>query len=132
MKKQISFAFLFACMLVIVPACEKTNTGSDINTMFLDQADCTGVDIASNSYSIAIKAILDTECASSGCHDAATKSDGIDLSTYGKAKTAFQNTNCLCAIHHGSGCKPMPNSGAKLSDAILKKIDCWAKNGYVE
>jgi hypothetical protein len=130
MKKQITLAFACCCLLAFVPACEK-NTPNNSNT-YLDQADCTGVDIAGNSYDNEIKAILDSQCATAGCHDALTKSEGIDLSTYAKAKTAFQNQACLCTIHHGPECRPMPQDGAKLSDAVIKKIDCWAKNGYVE
>jgi hypothetical protein len=129
MKKMLSLATLLAIVLAVTPACEKNGTSS---TNYLDQADCTGVDIAQNSYELAIKDILDTRCATSGCHDAGSQSDGIDLSTYAKAKSAFQNKDCLCAIHHGSDCKPMPQGSSKLSDATIQKIDCWAKNGYLE
>lgn len=116
-------------LIMALFACEKGTTN---NNNYLDQADCTGVDIATNSYSNTIKDILDNNCASSGCHDAVTKESGIDLSTYGKAKTAFETTDCLCTIHHGSGCEPMPKGSAQLSAGVIKLIDCWAKNGYVE
>lgn len=128
MTKGIFSATIIILALAIIPACDKTGSGNN----YLDQADCTGVDAAQNTYTKTVKAILDSECASSGCHDAVYQRSGVDLSTYAKAKNAFQNTNCLCTIHHGSECKPMPDGGAKLSDATIQKIDCWAKNGYAE
>lgn len=70
---------------------------------------------------------MDTYCALSGCHNASSREAGVDLSTYAKTKNAFETTSCLCTIHHGSGCSPMPKGGSKLSDATIKLIDCWAK-----
>lgn len=106
------------------------NCAKDNSTDYLEQADCTGIDASANTYTNSIKAILDAQCATSGCHDALTQSENINLTTFASSKSAFQNTNCLCSIHHGSGCKPMPDGSAQLSDAVIQKIDCWAKNGY--
>jgi len=128
MQKISLLSLVIALLVVSAPACEKGSTGNS----YLDQADCTGINTSENTYTKSIKAILDTECASSGCHDAITHEKDIDLSTYGKAKTAFQNEACLCSIHHGVECTSMPDGGGKLRNAIIKKIDCWAKNGYAE
>lgn len=124
--------FLKACMVILLVSflgnCAKdSSTGT-----YTDQADCTGIDATANTYTQAIKAILDVQCTNSGCHDALSRSEGIDLSTYAASKSAFDTRNCLCSIHHGSGCKPMPEGGYKLSDAVIQKIDCWVKNGYKE
>lgn len=107
-------------------ACKKESDSSQ----YLSDAVCTGIDATANSYTNSIKAILDSQCATSGCHDAATAEEGINLSTYASAKSAFQNEECLCAIHHGNGCEAMPYQQSKLEDALIQKIDCWAKNGY--
>lgn len=121
--------FLVGFILALTAlACNKDSSSSD----YLDQADCSGIDASTNTYSLSIKTILNNNCATSGCHNAATTAEGIDLSSYSAAKDAFERTECLCSIHHGSGCKPMPDGGGKLSDALIQKIDCWAKNGYAQ
>lgn len=114
--------------ILTVISCVKDTTNSD----YLDNADCSGIDTDANTYTKSIKAILDTHCATSGCHDAFAQSEGVDLSDYANAKNGFENQDCLCSIHHGSGCTPMPEGASKLSDAIIQKLDCWAKNGYLQ
>lgn len=118
----LALSFFFA-----VIGCKK-----DSGTDYLNQADCTGINTDNNTYTKSIKAILDSRCATAGCHDAGKKEQGIDLSTYATSKSAFENKECLCSIHHGSGCNPMPQGGSKLDDATIKLIDCWGKNGYKE
>lgn len=120
---------IFALLLIFAPAsCKKESSSSD----YLNQADCSGITTSDNTYTKSIKAILDNRCATSGCHDASRKEAGINLSTYAAAKSAFQNKECLCSIHHGSDCDPMPRGSSKLDDNTIKLIDCWAKNGYAE
>jgi hypothetical protein len=126
MRKLVFFA-LFS-LPFILGDCNK----EDSNSQYLENADCSAVDVSNNTYTKSIKSILDKSCATSGCHDAKSKEDGIDLSTYSSSKSAFENSDCLCSIHHGSGCDPMPRGSAKLSDATIQLIDCWVKNGYSE
>ncbi|MCB0528095.1 MAG: hypothetical protein KDC61_18380 [Saprospiraceae bacterium] len=113
-------------LILLLGNCAKESASSN----YAEQADCTGIDAQANSYTNSIKAILDAQCATSGCHDAFSQSESIDLSNYASAKSAFENRACLCSIHHGAGCTPMPEGRAKLSDATIQKIDCWVKNGY--
>jgi hypothetical protein len=117
---------LVAMILMTVASCKKTESSGS----FTDNANCTGVVDSTNTYGIAIKSIMDKNCASSGCHSASSKRDGVDLSSYSAVKSEISTGNSLCTIHHGSGCKPMPQGSAKLSDSDIAKIDCWAKNGY--
>ncbi len=116
---------LFAISVLAVFSC-----GDDDGPDYTADADCTQIDVNLNSYTNSIKTILDASCALSGCHDAATKQSGVQLDTYAEAKRAFDKDNALCAIHHGSGCKPMPDNGTQLADDLINKIDCWVKNGY--
>ncbi len=122
---------LFPAVFIAVFILSNCNK-EDSNSQYLDNADCSTVDATNNTYTKEIKRILDNSCATSGCHDAKSKEDGIDLSTYANSKSAFENKDCLCTIHHGSGCDPMPRGSAKLSDATIQLIDCWVKNGYKE
>ncbi|MCF8243735.1 MAG: hypothetical protein K9J37_02540 [Saprospiraceae bacterium] len=127
-KTILAFALFSLALIFAVASCKKDSNNPD----YAANADCTAIVTADNTYTNSIKAILNTGCASAGCHDAISVSSGVDLSNYANSKNVFQNNNALCAIHHGSGCKPMPNGSPKLSDATINKLDCWAKNGYAE
>jgi hypothetical protein len=122
-KKIIAIVVILSIMFA---ACKKNDTSST----FVDKAVCTSVIDSANTYAKSIKDIINTNCAQSGCHSASSKKAGVDLSGYSSVKEEIQNGNSLCTIHHGSGCKPMPQGGNKLSDSDIAKIDCWAKNGY--
>ncbi len=88
--------------------------------------DCTGV---SPTYTNAVKDIFDNSCATGGCHDAATKESGYDLSDYAGSKAASTKDNLLGSINHTSGFEAMPKGSAKLSDAEIKIITCWVDSG---
>ena len=127
---KLPIAFLTALTLFLSlswAGCEK-----DSKRDYLAEADCSSIDPIANTYTFAVKNILDNTCAVGGCHDAATQSNGINFSTYITAKAAFQTQDVLCAINHGEGCEPMPKGGAKLPTLTLNVLACWAKNGYPE
>ncbi|MBK8567795.1 MAG: hypothetical protein IPN76_31875 [Saprospiraceae bacterium] len=101
-------------------------------TDYASQADCASFPSSVTSYDLVVKPILDTYCASAGCHDAITASEGIDLSDYTKSKNAFDKKDVLCSIHHGKDCVAMPQGSDKLDDTTINILDCWAKNDYPE
>lgn len=106
-------------LLSAIAACTKT-------TDYAANAVCNGT----STYSGQTAAILNANCATGGCHNAATKKAGIDLSTYAAASDQFKNNKKnLISIHHGSGAEAMPQGSAKLSDANINLLDCWVKNG---
>ena len=108
-------------IISIAYACKKSTS-----TNFADEATCT----STPTYSVDVAPILNASCATPGCHDASTKKEGIDLSSYTVAKNEFmKNNNALASVHHASGVKAMPDGQAKLSDASINKLDCWVKNG---
>jgi cytochrome c553 len=110
----ISFAFLISC-------------GKDDSST--STVDCAGV---TPTYKTDIAAILNSSCAQSGCHSAASKADGFDLSTYAASKSATGSSSFLKSIKHESGVDKMPQGASKLSDATIKKIECWIVNGTPE
>lgn len=129
MNSKLSFVSCLVITLGLALAwagCKKDDNKRD----YLAEADCTQIDPIANTYTFAVKAVLDAGCATGGCHDAATKSNGVDLSTYAAAKASFETQDVLCAINHGEGCEPMPKGGAKLPQVTLNVLACWAKNGY--
>ncbi|MEQ1745836.1 MAG: hypothetical protein ABMA02_10440 [Saprospiraceae bacterium] len=129
MKLPVFSIILFASIVTLASfGCSKDAQNPD----YIAEANCTGIDAATNTYTLSIKAIMDISCALGGCHDPITKSHNLDLSTYAGVKSGFQTHNLLCAVNHGSGCEPMPQGGVKLPADILNRLACWAKNGYVQ
>lgn len=121
---------LAASLLLLIAALGWAGCDDKKTVNWLDQANCTGIDAAANTYDLSVKTVLNATCALSGCHDAATASNGVNLSTYLGAKAAFEDGNALCAINHGDDCFQMPKGGSKLPQATINILACWAKNGY--
>ncbi|TNE56412.1 MAG: hypothetical protein EP344_12605 [Bacteroidetes bacterium] len=127
---KIPVAISLVCTLILGLAwsgCKKEEKKD-----YLADADCSQIDIGANTYTFAVKAVLDGSCATVGCHDATTQENGINFSTYAGAKAAFETKAVLCAINHGDECEPMPKGGVKLPAVSLNILMCWAKNGYPE
>lgn len=128
MSRNFWASALSLALAVVLFSCDNSTPPAD----YLNAANCSSIVDSTNTYNKAIKAIMTANCAFSACHDAATAKEGVDLSTYANTKKVFDKGNGLCSIHHGTGCKSMPDGGGKLSDSDINKIDCWAKNGYKE
>jgi hypothetical protein len=92
----------------------------------VDTVTCTG---ATPTYTNTIKAVMDTKCATSGCHNATTKASGYDLSTYAATSSNASKSAFLGSIQHKSGYEAMPKGSTKLVDSVLTKIACWVQNG---
>ncbi len=116
MKKIIILA-LFTALLSSI-ACEKEPTTTTI--------DCTGT---APTYTNTIKGIMDSKCATSGCHSASTRAAGFDLSSFTGTSSSANSSKFLASIKHESGADAMPQGSAKLDDATIKNITCWVQNG---
>ncbi len=125
-KTILAFSLFTLVLAATISSCKKDNNSAD----YASQADCSSLPAAATTYSAVIKPILDLSCASAGCHDAITSAEGVDLSDYAKSKNAFEKKEVLCSIHHGSGCKAMPQGADQLDAVTINKIDCWVKNDY--
>lgn len=117
--------FALLTMGLLMAACNKDN-----NSSYTDNVDCSGISTDQNTYTKAVKSIVDGSCAYSGCHDSKTAAEGIDLSTYSKVKDEFVNGDALCTIYHD--CKPMPQGSDKLDQDVIDQLTCWVKNGAVQ
>ena len=91
MNKLVLFLFLISIFIISVVSCKDET----------DSLDCTGVVAA---YTTTVKAILDTECAVSGCH--VGTSPALDPAT--------------------------GTAGEKLSDVEIKVLKCWIEKGTPE
>lgn len=114
------FAASLLMMIFTLTMCKKESAAT---------YDCAGV---APTYSADIKAIIDTNCAISGCHNASTSEAGVNLSTYTSVKAESGNDRFLGVIQHLSGYPAMPKGSAKLPEASIQKIYCWIENGQPE
>lgn len=114
------FGILSLSVLAFV-ACKKESTTTT--------TDCTG---ATPTYINDVKVIMDASCAVSGCHNATSKAEGIDLSTYAKVKSESAKARFLGSIEHLAGYQAMPEGASKLSTAQIQTIACWIDNGTPE
>jgi len=115
-----SLALVVFCALLFLVSCTK-----DQNSNF----DCTGL---TPHYTADIKPILNASCAKSGCHDAFTHQNGVDLSSYGNASDVSRSSSFLGTIEHKSGYNPMPQGANKLSNDKIQLLSCWVANGSPE
>lgn len=81
------------------------------------------------TYNLNVKSIMDTSCATSGCHNAATNSANLTLETFAQVKDAFVNRNALGRME--STTASMPPSG-NLPNTSIQKIKDWRAQGYLE
>ncbi len=122
MNNKILAASLSLCLTIGLVACGDNNS-TDVEDITYD---CTS---STPTYTTDIKPIMDSQCATSGCHDATTRAEGIDLSTYASVSGAASEKKFRGSIEHLSGYKEMPERASKLPDSDLQKIYCWIESG---
>ena len=110
---------VFASVILLLTACDG---GSDPD-------ECSGL---SPTYTADIKPILDASCAKSGCHDAITAQNGVNLSNYTTASAISQQERFLAVIEHRAGFPQMPFDGPKLPDNQIQLLKCWVADGSPE
>lgn len=118
-------AVIFVMIALFISSCSKSVS----TDKYFSSVSCTETDDTLNTYSGKIHTILNSRCATSGCHNASSSSSGKDYSSYNAAVNGFSGS-ALCAINHDGGCNPMPQGSSKLSDADIHDLTCWAKNNY--
>ncbi len=72
---------------------------------------------------------MDTSCATSGCHNAASNSAGLTLETYAQVKDAFLNKNALGRMESTTASMPPIGNLPTTSIQIIKN---WRDQGYLE
>jgi len=74
-----------------------------------------------------VKPLMDSKCATVGCH-VGTSATGYDLSNYTGVAGVANSGKLLAAINH-TGPNPMPLGAAKLDDCTIAKITKWVNDG---
>lgn len=122
--KMIRRIFAFVLPALIFISCYKDNK-EDMYGLGIGN-DCDTTDV---TFSATISPVLQSKCATSGCHDAGTQSSGVNLSAYSGAKSIAVNGSLMQVINHASGYPAMPQGGAKLDDCTIAKIQKWVNDG---
>lgn len=116
MKKILLGSFLIGIALIY--SCKKSSTATTY--------DCTGI---TPTYTNNVKAIMDANCATSGCHSAGSKAAGKDFSSFNATSSNASSNSFMGSMQHLSGYSSMPKGASKLSDADLQTLYCWIQNG---
>ncbi len=112
MKKYMLFSLLTLCTLI---ACDK----DDDSDPDLQELDC---DTFNDTYASKIKSIIDSNCATSGCHDGSNPRP--DFTSYDNVYARRSNIKSRVVG------KSMPPAGkTPLSQSVIDQIDCWVQNG---
>ncbi|NND09172.1 MAG: 2-polyprenyl-6-methoxyphenol hydroxylase [Saprospiraceae bacterium] len=109
---------LFVIFLILaIASCTK-----DTEDPMDDAKDCSST---TATYSGDIKAIIDGNCATAGCHNGSTSLPVFDSFDGVFAKRSAIRSRVIA--------KTMPPSGKPdLSQAQIDMIDCWVQNGAAE
>ncbi len=84
------------------------------------------------SYNGRVKAIMDQNCAFTGCHTGASPDAGISLDNFNGVKNNAENGEFFCAINWNSGCSQMPKNSPKLDACTIFALQQWKQKGYPE
>lgn len=82
--------------------------------------DCSTVNA---KFSTNILPLIQSKCASSGCHDAATAAGNTVLETYTQISSKTDRINQRCVVE-----KTMP-AGAPLNATEISYLSCWISSG---
>lgn len=108
------FALLAVLSVIIFASCKKDNNKTPV---------CDG---SNPTYNADIRSIINSNCTSSGCHDAGS-GDG-DFTSYNGLEAVLNNGRFESEVLKN---QTMPE-GTSLSESQLNKLQCWADNGFPE
>lgn len=88
----------------------------------------TGCDSVNVTFSAQVKPVIDSKCATSGCHAAAAPT-GINLSNHSGVAAIANSGKLMSAITHDGNASAMPQGSAKLDDCTIAKVRKWVNDG---
>lgn len=119
---------LAAVLILSLSACYYDNE----EELYPQAAGGGGCDTANVTYSNVVSKIINTKCATSGCH-AGTSGQAIgNFENHANLKTFLDGKKAtfINAINHTGGASPMPKGGTKLVACDILKIETWINKGY--
>jgi hypothetical protein len=124
MKKNYLIHLFFAASAV-----------ATIESCYFDKADVLYPDVncvtTGITYTNFVASIMNSQCATSSCHDAARAASGANLSTYATTKSyaTASKSAFLGSMRHASGFSNMPKGAAQLPACTVNKIEAWITAG---
>lgn len=86
-------------------------------------------DTATIKYTNAVRNIMQTQCAYTGCHAGYVPARGIYLTTYDGLKTIASDGRLLGCVEHQPGYSSMPKNTTKLPDCQISQLRIWVAAG---
>ena len=88
-------------------------------------------DTTASKFAADIQPILNSNCATSGCHTTAVIAGGYIFDNYTDVKSTIVNDSArfFSSILQDGGASNMPKGGGKLSDCNISKIKAWVASG---
>lgn len=124
MKKLLSLLFLASALMIV--SCGKDDSSDDETDPTCDTIGLT--------YTDDIKDILDTNCATPGCHSEDQAMTQGAMHDYAAAKAFVDFGRVVGAINHSDDFSPMPfpTGTDKLPQCTIDKITAWIDDGAPE
>lgn len=119
MKKALFLGY--GILLVVVVAMGSSSCKKD-KTSPATSGDCPDT----ISFATKIEPLIQQNCSTTGCHDAAS-AGGYNL--LGHSNISANATIVLSVIKHDAGVTPMPFGGTKLADSLATQFNCWIQQG---
>jgi hypothetical protein len=90
-------------------------------------------DTTTAKYATFVQPLMNAQCATSGCHNAASAAAGANLGTYTATKAYITNSKAffLGSIKHTSGYSQMPKGGSTMAACDIKKLETWINAGML-
>jgi len=88
-------------------------------------------DTTASKFGADIQPILNSNCATTGCHTTVSIAGGYIFDNYTDTKSTIDNDSArfIGSILQETGFSPMPKGGSKLSDCNISKIKAWIASG---
>ena len=121
-KRHLLFASLFITMgLITWSSCTFDTTPRTV--------DCDN--LSDISFAEDVLSIVQTNCATAGCHNAASAKSGYVFEDYSGTKNAVDNGRLIGVINHESGFSNMPPS-FQLDVCDRGIIETWVNEGALD
>jgi len=118
-KRTMNKLFLYSLLILTFISCSWNNEE--------DLFDGILCEIEEISFNNDIKPIIVNHCLV--CHSAAANLGNVVLQEHNNVRIYGENGRLLGSIKHSAGFSPMPQSGSKLNDCNIQKIEGWINNG---
>ncbi len=103
-----------------------------VEVVKVDDNGSTGLsycDTVTVSFVNTIKPIFIQNCATSGCHNSASASNGYIFEDYAQISDSLTFNRVMKAVKHEPSVSSMPKFQAKLNDSLIQQLECWMNQG---